>query len=56
MAIFNGTDRVHGNADARNDMGRCCLRCKTPYGHSALAGVCCHTGMTESEEVRDGRE
>jgi hypothetical protein len=21
----------------------CCARCKTPYGHSAQAGMCCHT-------------
>ena len=20
----------------------CCARCKTPFGHSAIAGVCCH--------------
>lgn len=24
----------------------CCYRCKTPFGHSAVAGVCCHTEGT----------
>ncbi|WP_166785553.1 hypothetical protein [Cryobacterium cryoconiti] len=21
---------------------RCCAKCKTPYGHAAEAGICCH--------------
>lgn len=27
---------------APTGMGKCCGKCKTPYGHSALAGTCCH--------------
>jgi len=23
-------------------MKPCCARCKTPFGHSAVAGMCCH--------------
>lgn len=21
---------------------RCCAKCSSPYGHSAVAGICCH--------------
>lgn len=26
----------------RAGLTRCCAKCKTPFGHSAEAGVCCH--------------
>lgn len=32
---------------------RCCAKCGTPFGHSALAGRCCH-GRSWSEVVADG--
>lgn len=31
-----------------NNPGRCCARCKTPYGHSAEAGQCCHPRTGEN--------
>lgn len=31
---------------------RCCALCKSPYGHVAAAGRCCHP--LTAEELRDG--
>lgn len=32
----------------------CCAKCKTPYGHSAAAGRCCHP-ITTVDEVESAR-
>lgn len=29
---------------------RCCAKCKTPYGHAATAGRCCHPSDHESAQ------
>lgn len=29
---------------------RCCAKCKTPYGHAATAGRCCHPSDQEAAQ------
>jgi hypothetical protein len=40
----------------RSGMGPCCAQCKTPYGHSAEAGICCHTTATTRSILDEAAE
>lgn len=36
-------------AESPGRMSPCCAKCKTPFGHSAVAGTCCHTSPKEEQ-------
>jgi len=40
---FNGGGYAP-DTQSKDGMRPCCARCKTPFGHSAVAGTCCHGG------------